>query len=253
MTTAISNAAKKDVFKFLSRESRHAAQQIRRNGPLPASTATTAESSSAGQNVEPTKGLRVFNPFIPRFNEKTKRWGDPRYSLRRQAELVKKAKAAGLLHHLPPGPKTPLLDPTNPRVKRFNPNYAQLASQAFEEQATAETRRRQPVIPEVKAPRSWTSYPSANDPKAQRMLWEGAVDLKQKAGADIGIKLYAGKKRMFKGHAWERAKVKREERTAKLMVHMSDRIAKYKAFYKKRRPNPLKPPRAMKKMPKLPF
>ncbi|KAG2008352.1 hypothetical protein CC2G_013791 [Coprinopsis cinerea AmutBmut pab1-1] len=241
MSTVLrSTQAANDVLKFLRKESRDLAEHIRRFGPL---------LSTSKEGVQ-----HLPNPFIPRLNPKTKRWADPKYSLRRQAELVKKAKAAGLLHMLPPGPKTPHLDPTNPTVQKYNPHFASVAAEAFQKQSTEEKKWRQPVLPTVRADPSWTSHPETPETnELQPVHWEGKVDLHMKPGADIGIKLYAGKKRMFKGHAYERLKVKREARTQLALATMDKRIAAYKNYYKKRRPNPLKPPKSTTKMPKLPF
>lgn len=74
----------------------------------------------------------------------------------------------------------------------------------------------------------------------------------EKPGAALGTRLYAGKKRMFKGHKWERVKAHRERRQNILMRDMAKRVYNYKNYYKRRRPNPLKPPRTTK-APKLPF
>ncbi|KAF5310854.1 hypothetical protein D9619_007850 [Psilocybe cf. subviscida] len=81
--------------------------------------------------------------------------------------------------------------------------------------------------------------------------WVGKLPEKKK-GAELGVRLYANKKRMFKGHLWERARASRVKKQAILMRHMAARVARYKDYYKKRRPNPLKPPRYTKP-PRLPF
>ncbi|KAB5594719.1 hypothetical protein CTheo_1866 [Ceratobasidium theobromae] len=52
-----------------------------------------------------TTGASVPNPFLPQKNPHTGRWHAPQYSLRRQKELVKQARADGVLGLLPPGPK----------------------------------------------------------------------------------------------------------------------------------------------------
>src|SRR6266576_3833681 len=50
-------------------------------------------------------GAITLNPFIPHKNIESGRWAPPRYSLRRQADLIKHARASGTLHLLPPGQK----------------------------------------------------------------------------------------------------------------------------------------------------
>ncbi|KAF8605132.1 hypothetical protein BDV93DRAFT_471074 [Ceratobasidium sp. AG-I] len=52
-----------------------------------------------------TPGSPVPNPFLPQKNPDTGRWHPARYSLRRQKELVKQARADGVLGLLPPGSK----------------------------------------------------------------------------------------------------------------------------------------------------
>ncbi|KAG9119186.1 54S ribosomal protein L25, mitochondrial [Ceratobasidium sp. 392] len=59
-------------------------------------------SSSSGTS---TTGASVSNPFLPQKNQATGRWHPPQYSLRRQKELVKQARAGGILGLLPPGLK----------------------------------------------------------------------------------------------------------------------------------------------------
>jgi len=83
-------------------------------------------------------------------------------------------------------------------------------------------------------------------------LWVGEFKPKTTKGAELGTRLYTGKKKMFKGHLWERQKAKRVRRQSILMRDMAARVARYKSYYKKRKPNPLKPSR-LTKPPKLPF
>ncbi|KIM42145.1 hypothetical protein M413DRAFT_42864, partial [Hebeloma cylindrosporum] len=105
------------------------------------------------------------NPFVPKKNAKTGRWHEPKFSLRRQADLVKKAHLSDTMNLIPPGPK----------------------------KAAFELRMRRKV-----------------------------------PGAELGIRLYAGKKRMFKGHLWERQQAKRIRKRSILMRDMAARVARYK-------------------------
>lgn len=59
------------------------------------SLATTADESSTEQK------LPYLNPFQPQKHPVTGRWHDPKYSLRRQAELVKIARQHGVEELLP--------------------------------------------------------------------------------------------------------------------------------------------------------
>ncbi|KAG8761882.1 hypothetical protein FRC11_012534 [Ceratobasidium sp. 423] len=53
----------------------------------------------------PHHGAPIANPFLPQKNSQTGRWHGPQYSLRRQKELVKQARAQGVIGLLPPGLK----------------------------------------------------------------------------------------------------------------------------------------------------
>lgn len=58
--------------------------------------------------------------------------------------------------------------------------------------------------------------------------WTGTVRERNVAGADVGNRLYAGKKRMFKGHKWERMRERRVGRTKMLLRDMDERIQRFK-------------------------
>jgi large subunit ribosomal protein L25 len=58
--------------------------------------------------------------------------------------------------------------------------------------------------------------------------WTGTVRERNVAGADVGNRLYAGKKRMFKGHKWERMRERRVGRTEMLLRDMDKRIERFK-------------------------
>ncbi|KAI0044963.1 hypothetical protein FA95DRAFT_1496214 [Auriscalpium vulgare] len=175
----------------------------------------------------PNEALKRVNPFVPRKNPKSGCWAPPKYSLRRQADLVKHARASNTVHMLPPGPKL---------------SAAQIAAALAKVTAN----------PRTNGARGGGPGPGK---KAWRLpvQWEGKVKERNVAGADVGNRLYAGKKRMFKGHKWERTRDKRARRTKIMVRDMDKRIARYKTHYARRRPKPLKPPVAQKKAPKLPF
>jgi hypothetical protein len=59
-------------------------------------------------------------------------------------------------------------------------------------------------------------------------FWEGDTKQKVVKGEELGIKLYAGKKRMFKGHTWEKEWAKRVRRQRILMRDMKTRVERYK-------------------------
>jgi len=84
--------------------------------------------------------------------------------------------------------------------------------------------------------------------------WIGKVRERNVAGADVGNRLYAGKKRMFKGHKWERTRERRVGRTNMLLRDMDKRIQRFKEYRAKGKPLPLARRRnVLKKTQKLPF
>jgi len=84
--------------------------------------------------------------------------------------------------------------------------------------------------------------------------WVGTVRERNVAGADLGNRLYAGKKRMFKGHKWERMRERRVARTKVLLRDMDKRVERFKGYRAKGKPLPLaRRSNVLKKTQKLPF
>ncbi|THH30599.1 hypothetical protein EUX98_g3571 [Antrodiella citrinella] len=171
--------------------------------------------------------VKLPNPFIARKNPESGRWAPPKYSLRQQADLVKRARQSNLLHLLPAGPK-------------LAPSVLQQAREAAIASSSASA--------EAEAAHEETEVGLA----AQEIEWEGEVKERVVAGAHVGNRLYAGKKRMFKGHKWERTLEKRTAKRKMLLESMPARIQRFRTVYKRRRPNPLSVPLASKSG-KLPF
>lgn len=157
------------------------------------------------ESITSSSSVAVKNPFLPQFNEATGRWAPPRYSLRRQAELINKGRLEGTLHLLPPGPK---LNPIPP-PKQANPTRA-VGKKKKKKQKGAESGDK-PTIDNEKP-----------------IDWIGDVKVREVAGADIGNRLYAGKKQMFKGHRWERVKKMRLAHRRALMRSMKKRILRWR-------------------------
>ena len=193
----------REVMKFAS---------LTRSNPTPTPAAAGASAADAtvaapstSRTPPATTALKIPNPFLPHKNPDTGRWAPPRYSLRRQAELVKDARASQLVHLLPPGPKLSLKE---------------LADAIALQQARATDA----VGPKKHGPKSdWKGL------WKQEIIWDGEVKEKKVAGADIGNKLYAGKWRMFKGHKWERTREARLKKREYLMKNMKDRIDRFKS------------------------
>lgn len=138
----------------------------------------------------PSQPLEIHNPFLPFKNPESGRWRPPKYSLRRQAELVKKAKASNTLTLLPAGPKLP---PSVLAAARKNTELKQ---------------------------ERWS----------RDLVWTGEVKEKTVRGLNVGYlnRVYLGRKKFFKGHKWERVKEKRMKKRKILMRDMKKRIVQYK-------------------------
>lgn len=154
--------------------------------------------------------LKRANPFIPTKNPQTGRWAPPKYSLRQQADLIKKARASGNLAFLPPAPKT---------------SAAHLAAISFAKAQPVSKQSHAHVMTDSQV-ESDTS--GSEERWAQPIEWVGEVKERNVPGAEVGNKLYAGKKRMFKGHKWERMAEKKALKRKMLMRDMAKRIQRYK-------------------------
>ena len=193
----------------------------------------------------------ALNPFVPHKNDKSGRWAPPKYSLRRQAELIKHARASGTLHLLPPGPKmssaqlllaatttataTPsssvygeadilarngLVSLQRGPVQGQGQRRGQGQKPGQEGVEVGEAQGEEALQARVRAPglEDWT----------RPVEWVGTVRERSVAGADVGNRLYAGKKRMFKGHKWERMRERRVARTKVLLRDMDRRVQRFK-------------------------
>ena len=191
-------SALKAIKKFRTRELLGLVNHLKVFGPLP-------ESPISATTSEPT--IQLPNPFLPKLNPKSGKWHKPNYSLRRQAELVKKAHASGSMHLLPSGLKKVTFETRLQRVAEMGAANA-----------------KPPPTPSV-----YTSVHTSQDGNWDDPVeWVGKVPEKVAAGTELGIRLYAGKKRMFKGHLWERHKAKRIRRRSILMRDMATRVKNYK-------------------------
>jgi large subunit ribosomal protein L25 len=189
-------SALKAIKRFRTRELIGLVNHLKLFGPLPElpPSATTSQST-----------IQLPNPFLPKLRPKTGKWHKPEYSLRRQAELVKKAHATGTMHLLPPGLKKFRFESRLQRVAALVP-------------ATANPPTPLPTSASGRQVGEW-DVP---------VEWDGKVPEKKIVGTELGIRLYAGKRRMFKGHRWERLKAKRIRRQSILMRDMAARVKSYK-------------------------
>ena len=164
--------------------------------------------------------IRLPNPFLPHKNPLTGRWAPPKYSLRQQADLVKSAKASNLIHLLPFGPKSPIV-PANAAGRPVIPPKP-MSTEWW--QAGVVWKDSKPPIDK----KGETEGPSLVDDGVPKAI--PRIKVKQMDGL-AALKLYAGRKRMFKGHKWERVQAQRKKRTQILMRDMDKRIARYKEVH----------------------
>ncbi|VDB88770.1 unnamed protein product [Peniophora sp. CBMAI 1063] len=256
---------------------------LTKSTPLPLPSQPSAESAASA----------LHNPFVPHKNPVTGRWAPPKYSLRQQAKLVKQAKVSGTLHLLPPGLKYDAAAPKRPeddaaymakihaREERAAARssgsdiFAILDAQekklenvvaAEESGAVVQTD----AVADIVTAKASTSLrarrrtaKAASQAKEQRSAkpqewdssveWVGTPRRRYIPGADIGVRLYAGKRLMFKGHRWEREKPEKEARIKMLLRDMPQRIDRFRRWHAKSRPQPLKPAKGKAKAQKLPF
>jgi len=191
---------------------------------------TTTITTRSGTDIFATAAAVLNNPFVPHKNPNSGRWAPPKYSLRRQADLIKHAHKSGTLHLLPLGPK--MMSETQLAAAAA----AAVGPSAAEEQAVtsasglSSVRRGQGQEAEGgQDPKDAAVADSINDAWTRSVEWVGTVRERGVAGADIGNRLYAGKKRMFKGHKWERGRERRVARTKMLLRDMDKRVQRFKA------------------------
>ena len=161
--------------------------------------------------------VQLPNPFLPHKNPLTGRWAPPKYSLRQQADLVKSAKASNLTHLLPFGPKSaiiPLSADAPPAIppKPVSTEWWQTDVIWKDSKPPTEKKEKEgPCLDEDELPKKVTPR----------------IEVKQMEGL-AALKMYAGRKRMFKGHKWERVQAQRKKRTEILMRDMTKRVTRYK-------------------------
>ncbi|KAH9060621.1 hypothetical protein EDB87DRAFT_1683567 [Lactarius vividus] len=224
--------------------------RLRELVPPPTVFSPTASKLSERSTPEqlPRSGA-IPNPFLPHKNPESGRWAPPKYSLRRQAELIKHARASGTLYLLPPGPKM-----SSGQLAVATKTASSAASAAIHHPAADRAAE------EVKVSGLTNRRPAQQEAREDDAAWKGSVEwvgsLRERsvAGADVGNRLYAGKKRMFKGHKWERTREWRITRTKILLRDMSKRVERFKQYRAKGKPLPLaRRSNLLKKTQKLPF
>lgn len=228
--------------------------------PQPPPTTTTLRSDSdvlatppGGDGAAGAAGASIVldNPFVPHKNPKSGRWAPPKYSLRRQAVLIKHARKSGTLHLLPPGPKMSEAQqaaaaavPEEQEWEKWEEVVALANGLVGVRRGQGQEQEQGQGREEVEDGRGWGLDPrdaeavasavyaaaTADDAWMTRSVeWVGKVRERAVAGVDVGNRLYAGKKRMFKGHKWERERGRRVARTKMLLRDMDKRVQRFKA------------------------
>jgi large subunit ribosomal protein L25 len=270
----------------------------------PAATTTTTPTSASAEaeadGPKPPRFVRCIpaaagypatahahNPFLPTRpsgahgggNTKRGHWAPPRVPLRRQAQLVKAATAAGLAHLLPPGPKLRVPPPapegyyasrdaaSAEAAQLRKAEEARLKAEAEKLAEQERTRAKREAQARIEAaffgaratvgggagsPAAASETAAAEEPKAaaekpasvlnEREIWAlraqapkpdwdvrvNWVGAEMVSKARPASRVYAGRRRMFKGHQWERVRGKRVGKRRVLMRDMAKRIRKFK-------------------------
>ncbi|KAG8966973.1 54S ribosomal protein L25, mitochondrial [Tulasnella sp. 419] len=165
----------------------------------------TREFLSLTSNRSTNSAINAPNPFLPTLNTATGRWVPPRYSLRRQAQLVRSAKDSGTLSLLPSGPKNP-----NITVHRYK---------VHEKADTSSPIIKLLLNPKLSSPPINSTGSSLNQlGEALRnkypVQWTGEPKIQESYG------LYGKRKAMFKGHKWEKEVLIRRKLTAHVLDNL---------------------------------
>ncbi|SPO30663.1 uncharacterized protein UTRI_05280 [Ustilago trichophora] len=164
-----------------------------------ASLTTTSSSSSASSSSQTTAAASLFEPTK---SETTGCWHPPKYSLRRQAKLVREAALTGQLALLPDGPKTTRMTQRLHRLQK---------SHAFEQSASEyQYIPKDPSVEPTKGTRpeklgQRTIKPTQRISSEEKAAALNAARLQVK---DVGP--YAGRAKVFKGSRVDKGKAKRE-------------------------------------------
>jgi large subunit ribosomal protein L25 len=164
----------------------------------------------------------IFNPFLPWKNPQTGRWAPPQFSLRRQADLIKKARWIGpeAVALLPPGLKAKALPPS-PSPQQRTWVHGKVT------EVPTKTETWSSLLDKARAKSSAKKADNWHRP----ITWAGVVPPRTVRGKEVGhlSRLYAGRKRMFKGHAWERKMEEKMKKRMELLKVMNRTVQKYKS------------------------
>jgi len=217
--------------------------------PPPTTTTRGSGSDALAATGAAAASIVLNNPFVPHKNPKSGRWAPAKYSLRRQADLIKHARKSGTLHLLPPGPKMGEAQLVASASGAVPPSALSVPALPAEQEQEREKREEAVAVASglvsVRREQGRARGLDSEDADADAVVvddawttrsveWVGTVRSRSVAGADVGNRLYAGKKRMFKGHKWERERERRVARTKMLCRDMDKRVQRFKAVRFKR-------------------
>ncbi|OCB86644.1 hypothetical protein A7U60_g6323 [Sanghuangporus baumii] len=222
------------------------------------STRSNAETTSKKGSSQGQKGSKQQKNERTKEKRERKKWAQPHYSLRQQAVLVKLARASGTLHLLPPGPKLSIEEleaakreaslRTQSSVQVTNDHGSvdsvNVPSETKEKSNTSRVEASSTVLAEAPSKPAQATRTVAIRRSSRHFGYPGVVfnwTGKAPEKPRKRLTIYVGRRRMFKGHKWERHLDKRRARIAVRMRDMRKRIRRFKNHYKRRRPNPLKP------------
>jgi large subunit ribosomal protein L25 len=192
-------------------------------------TEDTPTSSATTSAVQASPSTEIFNPFLPWKNPKTGRWANPQYSLRRQADLVKKAMSLGpdAVALLPPSLKMkarPLPSTTYTLGSLMGRDNVSSKSPFPISQSSPTTKPHSHPDPPSDAERKHPQW-------LQPVTWTGVLPPRTVRGVEVPphfTRLYVGRRRMFKGHKWERTAAERMKKRKELLASMNRTVRKYK-------------------------
>lgn len=164
------------------------------------STKASSSSSSASASTSTSTTTSVASLFEPTKSASSGCWSPPKYSLRRQAKLVKEAALTGQLSLLPDGPKTTRISQRLHRLAKSH-RFEQVAAQY---QYVPKDQASTPVRPTTLGERA--VKPNQRVSAAER---EAALSAARQQVKDVGP--YAGRAKVFKGSRVDKVKVKRAE------------------------------------------
>ncbi|KAG9005488.1 54S ribosomal protein L25, mitochondrial [Tulasnella sp. JGI-2019a] len=183
--------------------------------------ATSSSSVVAGSSTSKPK----LNPFLPHLSPQSGKWIPPRYSLRRQSDLVKEATRTGTSHLLPPGLKNPV------KQQELTVRVAESPSSAILAKLNAAKMGNRPPR-ELKVLKEQGVLKADTEQQRVRPEWVGEPKEKKSFG------LYGKRRVMFKGHKWQKSAKLRRETMEKVVsqVDTQKRNMRYGRFKKAKMP-----------------